>query len=273
MQEDGKSKDLAIPATPTVPETKAHDSAQETKSQEPTTPEEKAQEREAELEQDQEMTQQDPPSTSTSAATSSPAPASSSPTSTSSASESQTAILHWSRFIVQNLVPLSSPLYDPRNPGLLLSDTVIKPWPLYFCPLQMVWLFDEVACTERGEAGGPSYMKTMPALPYWMVDVNGNEECVPRSFMLADILAPLNGYCSSLWAQKMFALRRSAVTGAALNLEEEAKSLAEYRDVSVGVAIAACGVRCCSCCWDADNSCGLSCVFSAWPLQVTICEK
>ena len=192
---------------------------------------------EGEVEKDHEMTVQEPHMPSTSAAASSPAassPAAAAASSSSSSSE-VTEILRWSQFIVQNLVPLSSPLYNPKNPGLLLSDLVVKGWPLYYIPFQLVWLYDEAACAERQERNIASYLQTMPVLPYWMVNTDGNDECVPRSFMLADCIASENGRLTSLWPQTFFALRRSSITGAALDAKEEAKSLEEYRHESVSV--------------------------------------
>lgn len=237
--QDG-AKEPVIPAQQQEPD---HAKEQEQKQLEQKQQEQKEPEREqaAATKEDHEMAQ-DPPSTSTSVATLSPAAASSS---SSSVAATPTDILRWSRFIVQNLVPLSSPFYDPRNPGLLLSDIKIKPWPLYYTPLQLVWLFDQTVCTEREQSNdGASCMKTFPVLPYWLVNTDGNNECIPRAFMLGDTIAGENGYMSSKWSKKFFALPRNPVTGAALNLEEEAESLKEYRHESVRVRQrAACGMR------------------------------
>ena len=245
QKDSGESKDpVAIPSASTSSALPAHVEQTEKPAEVEPAEAEPAEEtkpaaeaEEGEVEKDHEMTVQEPHMPSTSAAASSPAassPAAAAASSSSSSSE-VTEILRWSQFIVQNLVPLSSPLYNPKNPGLLLSDLVVKGWPLYHIPFQLVWLYDEAACAERQERNIASYLQTMPVLPYWMVNTDGNDECVPRSFMLADCIASENGRLTSLWPQTFFALRRSSITGAALDAKEEAKSLEEYRHESVSV--------------------------------------
>lgn len=175
-----------------------------------------------------------PPSTSTSAATASPGgsgPSSSPP------AESLTFILEYVRFIVRNLVPISSELFKPTTPAELLHDTKFAaPFNIYFRPLQLVWLFDLDASNRRATlADTPSYKRLMPSLPYWMMASDGKDECVPRSLMLADVSASLDAGkpLADDWKTAMFELRRSRVTGSALEIDKEAAILADYRKMSV----------------------------------------
>lgn len=174
-----------------------------------------------------------PPSASTSAVTASPAGPSSS-TSSSQPAERHTLILEYVRFLVRNLVPISSPLFQPTNPAELLHDTTFaEPFPMYRRPFQLVWLYDINASNQRATLSDTaSYQRLMPSLPHWLMSSDGHDDCIPRSLMLADVGASLAGTEAEDWKQAMFELPRSRVTGSALDKDKEALILDGYRNRS-----------------------------------------
>jgi len=178
----------------------------------------------------------------------------STPAASSSAPESHTTILDYARFIVRNLIPASSELFKPDSPAVMLSDVITPPaFPMYWRPFQLVWLFDSDAANKRAElADTPSYLRHMPSLPYWMVASDGRNECMPRSFMLADVGASLDvASGADEWKKAMFEMRRSRVTGSALDKDKEALILEGYRKRSappmlrVGAGCNICWLTCC----------------------------
>lgn len=164
--------------------------------------------------------------------------------SNNSGNESHT-LLSWIRHLAENFVPLDSPCYEPRNPGLLLSDTTTKP--LYFNPFALVWVADKGSRTKREQQQDlPDIYRSFPLLPHWTFQSQADNECVPRSLLLSDpsfvSVSPeevgevVEG--PTEWIQQMLELDRDAFTGivrgksgVGTQLEIEYTILSKYRQM------------------------------------------